>query len=104
MGLLAFVLQVVRPAIGRHGSALQAAACRGNEQVIKMLLAKVADLNAKGGEYGNALQAAFYWGHDGIMKMFLACETSIDAKEISMVLRDVCYNDDEKIEDVVVDR
>ena len=38
-----------RRAIGRYGNAPQAAACRGNEQVVKILLAKGADVNSKGG-------------------------------------------------------
>lgn len=87
----------VRLSSGRHGSALQAAACRGNEQIVKILLAKGADVNTKGGEYGNALQAASYWGHGGTVKVLLEHETRIDAKEISMVLWDACYNGDEKI-------
>lgn len=94
----------VRLATGRHGSALQAAACRGNQQIVNVLLAKGADVNAKGGEYGNALQAASYWGHDGIVKMLLAHETSIDAQETSIVLWDACSNGDEKIIDIILDK
>lgn len=93
----------VRFATGRHGSALQAATCRGNERIVEMLLAQEADINAKGGEYGNALQAASYWGHDGIIKMLLAHETRIDAKEMNMVLWDACYNGDDKIVAIVLD-
>ena len=92
----------VRLAIGRHGSALQAAACRGNEQIVKMLLDKKADVNAKGGDYGNALQAASYWGHCGIIRMLLAYETSIDADEMSIVLWDACCNGNEKIVGIVL--
>lgn len=92
----------VRLETGRHGSALQAAVCRGNEQIVQILLAKGADVNAKGGEYGNALQAASYWGRDGIIRMLLAYETSIDAKEMRIVLWDAFNNGDEKIANVVL--
>lgn len=92
----------VRLTNGRHGSALQAAACHGKEQIVKVLLANGADVNAKGGEYGNALQAASYWGHDGIIRMLLAHETNIDFEEMSIVLWDACYNGDEKIVAIVL--
>lgn len=92
----------VRLSKGRHGNALQAAACHGNEQIIKVLLTNGADVNAKGVEYGNALQAASYCGHDGIIRMLLAHETSMDAKEMSIVLWDACYDGDEKIVAIVL--
>ena len=43
-----------------YGNALQVAAYRGHEQIVKLLLNKSADINMQGGEYGNALQMASY--------------------------------------------
>ncbi|KAJ4474243.1 hypothetical protein J3R30DRAFT_3236955, partial [Lentinula aciculospora] len=40
------------------GKALQAAACRDNVDILKLLLNSGADVNAQGGVIGNALQAA----------------------------------------------
>ncbi|KAJ5087891.1 hypothetical protein N7456_011507 [Penicillium angulare] len=41
-----------------YGDALQAAACAGHENIVRMLLDKGADINAVGGLYGTALEAA----------------------------------------------
>jgi ankyrin repeat protein len=52
---------------GLYGNALQAAAARGHEGIVKLLLEKDAD--AQGRYYGNALQAAAAGGHEGIVKL-----------------------------------
>lgn len=90
------------PTVGGHGSALQAAVCRGDQQVVNILLAKGSDVNVKGGEYGNALRAASCWGYQGIIEMLLGHETSIDAEKLNIVLWDACYNGDEKIVGLVL--
>ena len=48
---------------GKYGSALQAACYSGEEEVVKILLARGADVNVQaGGDYDSALQAASYMG------------------------------------------
>lgn len=53
-------------------SALYYAAHAGLATSVKMLLAKGADPNAKGGRYGNALQAAACRGHLDVVQLLLA--------------------------------
>ncbi|RPB06428.1 ankyrin [Morchella conica CCBAS932] len=43
---------------GRDGSALQAAARKGNKECVEILLANGANANTQGGKYGSALKAA----------------------------------------------
>ncbi|KAF9064043.1 hypothetical protein BDP27DRAFT_201288 [Rhodocollybia butyracea] len=43
---------------GHYGTALQAAASRGNKDIVQLLLEHNADVNTQGGHYGSALQAA----------------------------------------------
>ncbi|CUS15232.1 unnamed protein product, partial [Tuber aestivum] len=56
---------------GFYGNALQAAACRGNESIVQLLLERGADVNAQGGEYGNALQAAARQGNELVVQLHL---------------------------------
>jgi ankyrin repeat protein len=56
---------------GEYGNALQAAARKGNEAVVQLLVNRGADVNAQGGEYGNALQAAALNGHHQVVLRLL---------------------------------
>ncbi|KAH9882278.1 hypothetical protein J1614_000514 [Plenodomus biglobosus] len=57
---------------GAYDSALQAAAVKGEEEIVKILLVHEADANAQGGVYGSTLQAAVRQGKKEIVKMLLA--------------------------------
>jgi ankyrin repeat protein len=59
---------------GKYGNALQAAAAvRGSDAIVKLLLNRGADINAQGGIYGNALQAAAaaFGGSEAVVKLLL---------------------------------
>ena len=56
---------------GEYGNALQAASYHGNQEIVKLLIEKGADINAQGGEYGNALQAASLNGNQEIVKLLI---------------------------------
>jgi ankyrin repeat protein len=56
---------------GRHGSALQAAACREHDEITKLLLKHRANVNAEGGKYGTALIAAAANSRWAILKFLL---------------------------------
>src|SRR6266496_4516872 len=54
-----------------YGTALQAAAFKGNESFCDLLIRKGARVNAKGGQYQNALIAATVTGHENVAKLLL---------------------------------
>ncbi|CUS14579.1 unnamed protein product, partial [Tuber aestivum] len=56
---------------GHFGNALQAAAQKGSEPIVRLLLERGADVNAQGGEYGNALQAAKEFSHESIAQLLI---------------------------------
>ncbi|ORY09452.1 hypothetical protein BCR34DRAFT_516475, partial [Clohesyomyces aquaticus] len=58
----------------------QAALVKGNEQVVKLLLDKGADVNAQGGRYGNALQAALVKGNEQVVKLLLDKGADVNAQ------------------------
>lgn len=70
----------VNAAGGRCGSALQAAAASGNEDVVELLVAHGADVNKQGGLFGNALQAAAANGFQSLVERLLAAAANVDAK------------------------
>ncbi|KAJ3572718.1 hypothetical protein NPX13_g4955 [Xylaria arbuscula] len=61
----------INAAGGIFGSALQAAACSGQADTVKLLLEKGADPNARGGKYRSALDAAILGGFWYIVEMLL---------------------------------
>ncbi|KAH8825941.1 hypothetical protein DL96DRAFT_1610297 [Flagelloscypha sp. PMI_526] len=56
---------------GDYGTALQAAAARGSNEIVAYLLSKSADPNIIGGDYGTALCAACAHGHLDIVETLL---------------------------------
>ncbi|KAF8448394.1 ankyrin repeat-containing domain protein [Kalaharituber pfeilii] len=56
---------------GKYGTALGAAAYKGHEATVLLLLSRSADINAMGGEYGTALGAAAYKGNITMASLLL---------------------------------
>lgn len=77
----------VNAAGGRCGSALQAAAASGNEDVVEFLIAHGADVNNQGGLFGNALQTAAANGFQSLVERLLAAAANIDAEGANTALR-----------------
>jgi ankyrin repeat domain-containing protein 50 len=70
-----------RLTVGGSGCALQAAAAtRRNEDVIRLLLERGADINAQGGYYGNALQAAATCRNEDVIRLLLDRGADINAQ------------------------
>ncbi|KAK4117923.1 hypothetical protein N657DRAFT_584570, partial [Parathielavia appendiculata] len=74
---------------GQYGTALQAAASKGEMEIVRLLLDNGADVNAQGGEYGTALQAAASKERRILCDCFLTLarmSTLKEAKEAGMAL------------------
>jgi ankyrin repeat protein len=65
---------------GEWGSALQAAACIGSEEVVSLFLKQGADVNARGGRFGNALQAAAAAGSEAVVSLLLAQGADVNTR------------------------
>lgn len=65
---------------GPHGNALQAAACKGHEKVVQILLHAGAEVNAQGGYRGNAVSAASLGGHDKLVKLLIEAGADFNAR------------------------
>jgi ankyrin repeat protein len=52
---------------GYYGNALHAAVYNGNQDIVRLLVERGADVNAQGGKYGNAARAAQSCGHSNIV-------------------------------------
>ncbi|KUJ08499.1 uncharacterized protein LY89DRAFT_741860 [Mollisia scopiformis] len=62
----------------RYGTALQAAAYRGSERIVQLLLDNGADVRLRGGRFGNALQGAVAGNELEIAKLLLAHGAKVD--------------------------
>ncbi|KAI7065932.1 hypothetical protein KC327_g11264 [Hortaea werneckii] len=62
------------------GGATYFASYLGLPKVVEELLARGADVNARGGKYGNALQAASFMGHIHLAELLLARGADISAQ------------------------
>jgi hypothetical protein len=67
---------------GEYGtaSALQAAASRGYDKTVELLLDRGADINAEGGFYGTALQAASGESHDRTVELLVDRGADVNAQ------------------------
>ncbi|KAL7918350.1 ankyrin repeat-containing domain protein [Trichoderma austrokoningii] len=63
-----------------YGTALRAAAIKGNKETIELLLEHGADVNAQGGPYGNALYAATLEGRANTVQILLENGADVDSK------------------------
>ncbi|KAJ3822663.1 ankyrin repeat-containing domain protein, partial [Lentinula raphanica] len=61
-------------------TALQIAAARGHQDIVKFLVQQGAEINAQGGEYGTALQAAATRGHKDIVELLVQRGAEINAQ------------------------
>jgi ankyrin repeat protein len=61
-------------------NALLAAAGMNRENIVRLLLAAGADVNAQGGRYRNALQAAAAAGHEKVVQILLAAGADVNAQ------------------------
>ncbi|KAJ4304872.1 hypothetical protein N0V90_000400 [Kalmusia sp. IMI 367209] len=61
-------------------NALQAASCRGYQDIAQHLIEMGADVNAKGGRYGNALQAALFGDHLNLAMLLMKEGADVDAQ------------------------
>jgi ankyrin repeat protein len=64
---------------GPYGSALQAAAENGSEQVVQLLLDAGADVNIIGGYFGSALQAAAANGGEQVVRLLLDAGADVNS-------------------------
>jgi ankyrin repeat protein len=60
--------------------ALLEASLIGHEEIVKILIQRGADVNAKGGVYDTALQAAASSGHGGIVRLLLDAGANMNAR------------------------
>ncbi|RVD83559.1 uncharacterized protein DFL_007943 [Arthrobotrys flagrans] len=65
---------------GEIGNTLQAASLKGHYNIVKLLLAKGADVNAQGGGFGSALQAASVNGHESVIELLLGKGVDVNAQ------------------------
>jgi ankyrin repeat protein len=87
---------------GKYGNALQAAAVRGNDEIVELLLQSGANINAQGGEYENALQAAAHFGTDNVVKHLLKAGLDMDTRESSMAFQVAVRNDNSEVVDLLI--
>ena len=69
-----------RPNISTKSFSLQAASFKGQEEEVKLLVQKGADVNTQGGTHGNALQAASYRGHEKIVTLLVQKGADVNAQ------------------------
>jgi ankyrin repeat protein len=91
---------------GRHGTALQAASCRGYKDIVRLLLESGAEVNQLAGDYGYALQGAACYGHEECVKLLLDWKADVNAKggEHHTTLHAAAFNGHEKIVETLVER
>ncbi|KAJ3872108.1 ankyrin repeat-containing domain protein [Lentinula edodes] len=84
---------------GQYRNALLAAANRGNEAIVKLLLENGADVNVQGGQYGNALQAAAYRENEAIVKLLLenGADVNLQGGYFENALQAAAYRKNEAI-------
>ncbi|KAH7877022.1 ankyrin repeat-containing domain protein [Lentinula edodes] len=91
---------------GQYRYALLAAANRGNEAIVKLLLENGADVNAQGGEYSNALQAAAHARDEAIVKLLLENGADVNAQggEYGNALQAAAHARDEAIVKLLLEK
>ena len=80
VGVLRLLFDRVGGDDGRYGYALYAAACKGEVEVIRLLLDKGASVNVQNEEFGIALQAAASHGEVEVLKLLLNKGANVNAQ------------------------
>ena len=87
--------------LGVNHNTMRAVSCRGDDQVMQMLINAGADVNvnANGGLFGNVLQAASFGGHEKVVKMLLDAGAHVNAQggECGNALQAASYGGEEKV-------
>ncbi|KAF9064033.1 hypothetical protein BDP27DRAFT_1405515 [Rhodocollybia butyracea] len=73
---------------GVYGSPLQAAAAKGNKDIVQLLLEHNADVDGQEGIYGSAIEAAATKGHNDIVQFLL--QHKVDVYVQGSEYEDVC--------------
>jgi hypothetical protein len=63
---------------GRYGTAIQAAAADGYQDIVEMLIQAKADVNIVGGIHGTAIQAAAAGGHRNIVETLIQARADVN--------------------------
>lgn len=73
------------------GSALQAAAYRGHQQIVALLIDEGANVNTQSGRYGNTLLAAVLNGNQQIVGVLLDNGVDVNAQGLQLIQIDKRY-------------
>jgi len=65
-----------------HSTALTTAAFMGETEVVRLLIAAGADVNARNGDKGTALHAAAFFGHPDIVKLLLDHGADVNIRNV----------------------
>ncbi|KAI1379582.1 ankyrin repeat-containing domain protein [Hypoxylon crocopeplum] len=95
-------------AISGYGTVLQAASWGGQNEIVKLLLQKGADIHAEGGcQYGNALRAASASSHEKIVQLLIEKGGNVNAQGGRMfesALRGALKNNHEKTTKLLLEK
>ncbi|KAH8704430.1 ankyrin repeat-containing domain protein [Phaeosphaeriaceae sp. PMI808] len=89
----------------KSGNLLYAASEEGDEELMKLLLDRGANVNAQGGHYGNALQAASEEGDEELVKLLLDRGANVNAQggHYGNALQAASYGGHERIMKLLLD-
>lgn len=79
------ILSDLKVITGNYRTALIAAAARGHQEIVEMLLNQYVDVNAESEHYGTALVAAAARGHEKIVEMLLNQNADVNSKPFFLV-------------------
>ncbi len=65
---------------------LQAASCKGEKEIVRVLLDKGVDVNAPSGRYGSALHAAIAARQKEIVGMLVETGANVNTREVESMI------------------